>query len=295
MHSKLARVVMVSTGILFFGSSTAAFAAVPRVLHSNGPFITSPAGGTGNIAGQPLSRPESFPLTPTLNGTSPGINTTISNGQKAADDFLVPDGGWDIDQLVVYAYQAPPGGATTFSQTITTVKINLWNATPFSANSPSLPPGLPIPQPMLAEPLTFNVTGQGEFVAHRTSGNSTTTIRPIYKFTLPADGLPNGGRLDAGQYWLEMSFDDSDGVASTITAIPLVTPRASAFNHNARLFNVPFTNAPLSWFEGREGFGSSVNPDGRAYALPFELVGTPEPATLLAVGAAIGLIARRRR
>ena len=140
--------------------------------------------------------------------------------------------------------------------------------------------------------LVYDVTGQGTFVAHRVSGSSTNTIRPIYSWTVSGDDLPNGGKLAAGHYWLQFGFEGVGPQTSNVF-VPLVTPRSQNAEHNARLFNVPFSGSPASWFEGREGFVSAAEP-GRAYSLPFELIGTPEPTSLTLLAGSTLLVRRRR-
>jgi hypothetical protein len=77
--------------------------------------------------------------------------------------------------------------------------------------------------------------------------------------------------------------------------MPLITPRASAFNLNGRLFNIPFSGSPLTWFEAREGFVNLDNP-GRPVAWPFALGGNvlPEPAMLGVVAPLCAMMRRRR-
>lgn len=284
--------IAVAAASLFASQSFAA------VLFSNGTLITDPTGGTGNIAGQALSKAETFPLSPTLNGTTTGVGAGNGTAQSqptqffAADDFYVPNGNWDIDQIRVYGFQTYSSSATTFGQTVTKVKLNIWDTIPYTAQSPDLPPGTPIPQPLLSANLVFDVTNQGSFVAHRVSGSSTSTVRPIYSWTVSGDGLPNGGQLAAGHYWLQFGFEGV-GPQTNNVFVPLVTPRAQNAEHNARLFNVPFSGFPASWFEGREGFVSAAEP-GRAYSLPFELIGTPEPTSLSLLAGATMLLRRRR-
>lgn len=271
--------------------ATPAFAAT---LYSNGTLVTSPNGGTGNIAGQALSRADPYPLPgSSLTATTTGVGAGKLIGAAAADDFYVPNGNWDIDAITVYGFQTYPTSATTFGQTVTKIYLNLWNTTPYTAESPDLPPGTPIPQPLLSAPLEFDVTGQGTFVAHRVSGTSTNTVRPIYSWTVSAEGLPNNGRLDPGHYWLDFSIEGV-GPQTNNVFVPLVSPRDQRTEHNARLYNVPFAGSPFSWFEGREGFSAALNEPGRAYSLPFELHGTPEPTSLTFLAGA-GVLMRRRR
>jgi hypothetical protein len=105
------------------------------------------------------------------------------------------------------------------------------------------------------------------------------------------------GVLPEGDYWLEFSFEGA-GSPSANVFTPLVTPRTEAFDHNARLLNSLDGSAggPRVWFEGREGYVQGVS-EGRAYALPFILHGTPVPAPPLAAAAdpATGATAARNR
>lgn len=286
MRQSLACPAALFAAVTLIGLSSTAFAAIPHLLHSNGPLITDPTGGTGANAGLPISKTEPFPFNGLLGNTT-GTNAASSSNSKLADDFYVPAGGWDLDQITVYAFQTSTGN------TVGTLQLNLWNVTPFTPNSPVPPPDGSTPTPMLATPLTFNIAGTGSFVANRVSGTSTDTTRPIYKYTVSADDLPNGGALPEGHYWLEMSFLDTRSTHAAVY-VPLVTPRAQAFNLNMRQFLAFGSPAPY-WFEGREGYGTIENPEGRPYAIPFELVGTPEPAALLTLGAALPVFARRRR
>lgn len=238
-------------------------------LFSNGPLITNPTGGTGSIAGQPISQSDGF----TVPGSSfvfstLGVGATIPVTTAVAEDFVVPPGGWDLDAVTLYAFQT---GQTT--PTVTTIEINLWTAAPFSADSPPPLPD-PLPQPLLAQPLSLSA-GTGVFVCHRQSPSSTSTVRPVYAYTVSLDDLPDGGILNPGEYWLQWSFQGASSPSQNVFT-PLVTPRTSAANLNARLLNSIDGSAggPRVWFEGREGFVSGVS-EGRPYAIVFELHGTP--------------------
>ncbi len=275
---------------LFAVAVLAAFGARAEILFDNGPFITNPTGGTGSIAGLPISQAEGF----TMPGSSfvystTGIGATYADNTAVAEDFFVPAGGWDLDSVTLFAFQT-----SQTTPTIETVRINIWNATPYSAGSPPPVPD-PLPQPLMAEPLVLDA-GPGEFVCHRQSPSGTSTVRPVYAYTVSLDGLPDGGRLEAGQYWLEWSFIGA-ATPSPRCWIPLVTPRESAFNQNARLFNSIDGSAagPRVWFEGREGYSPPLS-EGWPYALPFVLHGTvPEPSALLALLSATALALARRR
>ena len=180
----------------------------------------------------------------------------------------MPEGEtWDLSTGTFYAFQT---GQST-PAFVTAVHVNLWTTKPYSADSPDRPVDVPVPSPVLAEDLVLTPVSSA-FVVHRQSATSTTTNRPVFAFTVSLDGLPNGGVLPAGEYWMEWSFA---GVSTQNIFTPLVTPRALAFDFNARLLNSVTGSAtgPRVWFEGREGFVSGVT-EGRASGVPFELSGT---------------------
>jgi hypothetical protein len=169
----------------------------------------------------------------------------------------------------VFAFQT---SQTTAS--VTQVHVNLWTETPYSAGSPDAPANLP--QPVLAANLVLPA-GPGTFACHRQSVTSTGTVRPVFSYTVSLDGLPDGGRLAPGRYWIQWSCAGAASPSANVFC-PLVSPRAAVQGHNARQFNALDGNpaSPRVWFEGREGYvaGSS---EGRAFALPFELLGTVPP------------------
>lgn len=266
--------------------SPLASTASAAVLWDNGGFVTNPTGGTGTIGGQPISNADGFTIPgQTFIFSTIGVSAAFSVDTALADDFTVPAGGWDLDAVTLYAIQSS-------TPSVTRVRINLWAAAPFNANSPAPLPS-PLPQPLLTQSLLLN-GGPGTFVAHRQSPSGTSTNRPVFAYTVSLDGLPNNGLLDAGTYWLEYSFE---GTGTTNVLTPLVTPRASVTRtFNARQYAAlsGVTTDPRAWFEGREGFVAGVQ-DGRAYELPFVLQGTPEPGTaVLALGLAGVLVGRRR-
>lgn len=269
--------------------SISAGSAFGALLHSNGPFITNPTGGTGGIAGQPISQSDGYniPGSQFLFSTS-GVGATVLANTAVAEDFTVPAGGWDLDTLTVYAFQTSQTAAS-----VTQVHVNLWTDTPYSAGSPDAPPVLP--QPVLAQSLVLTA-GTGTFICHRQSPTGTSTVRPVFAYTVSLNDLPNAGVLSEGRYWIQWSFLGATSPSQNVFT-PLVTPRTAVTGHNARLLNSIDGSAtgPRVWFEGREGFVAGVQ-EGRAYELPFELGGSavPAPTAALPLGAlALGL--RRRR
>jgi hypothetical protein len=242
-------------------------------LYTNGPFITNPTGGTGTIAGLPISNPDPFmfPGNPSTFYTT-GVAATVATNTASAEDFTVPAGEvWDLDSVTLYAFQTSQTTAT-----IHHIQINLWTAPPFDALSPPPVPD-PLPLPVLATPLVIPA-GTGVFTCHRQgSATATGTVRPVFAYTVSLDGLPNGGRLGPGTYWLEWSFDGALSPSQNVFQ-PLISPRTARTGHNARLKNSidGSSTGPRTWFEGREGFSAGLS-DGRAYELPFILHGTSSP------------------
>ncbi len=268
----------------------AAPAAHGALLHTNGGFITNPTGGTGSIAGQPISNADGYNIPgSTFLFSTTGINATAGINTAVAEDFVVTDGGWQIDTLTIYAFQT-----SQTTPTVTRVHVNLWTDTPFSAGSPGAPPVLPTP--VFTDDLVIDVN-PGVFVAHRQSPSGTSTVRPVFAYTVPVPQIAALGFLPEGRYWIEWSFVGAASPSQNVFT-PLVTPRTSVTNHNARLFNSIDGSAggPRVWFEGREGFVAGVT-EGRAYELPFELGGTRVPAPGIGITGflACGALAKRER
>ncbi|MEX2218687.1 MAG: GC-type dockerin domain-anchored protein [Phycisphaerales bacterium] len=243
------------------------------VLHSSGPIITNPTGGTGAIAGQPISQADPFTIPgSSFNFSTTGVAATHATSTAAADDFTIPStvGGWNLDAVTLYAFQTSQTTAT-----IHTIRVNLWTAPPYSANSPPPVPN-PLPQPVLVESLVLPA-GPGTFVCHRQSASSTSSVRPVFAYTVSLNGLPDGGYVPQGTYWLQWSFDGAASPSANVF-MPLVSPRTAVTGHNARLLNSldGSSTGERVWFEGREGYVEG-QAEGRAYALPFELHGTALP------------------
>ena len=268
-----------------------AAAAQADLLFINGPIITNPTGGSGSIAGLPISVADTYTLpgSGSLYSTA-GISASYSDNTAAAENFVVPEGGWNLDSVTLFAFQT---GHTDAS--VSTIRVNLWTTAPLSELSPPPLPD-PLPQPILATPLVL-AAGPGTFVCHRESHNSTSTVRPVYSYTVSLDDLPDGGVLPAGSYWLEWSFVGA-ATPSPRVYMPMVTPRDSAYDLNARLWNSTdgTLSGPRAWFEGREGYVAG-SAEGRPYALPFVLNGTPapEPGTIALLLAGAALVIGRRR
>lgn len=284
--------------------SSSAFSAT---LYTNGSIVTNPTGGTGAIAGQPISQPQLVPNS-SVPSTIPGISATAEFGIRVAEDFTVPAGeSWNLDTLTVYGWQS--GSPNPPVPSVTRVKVNVWTSAPFDASSPAPIPN-PLPQPVLATALDLPVIAS-EFVAFRQSGTTGTSSasRPIFAYTVSLDDLPDAGRFDAGTYWLEWSMVGNvvaGNTSATQVVAAVATPRESATNGlNARQYAPATINGALvtTWFESREVRYELIGAThtgffDQAMALPFELNGSvvPEPATFgLLAGTAILALRRRAR
>lgn len=275
-------------------------------LFNNGTIITNPTGGTGTIAGQPISQPQLVPNS-SVPSTIPGISATAALGIKVAEDFSVPAGQtWDVDTLTVYAWQTSSAGASP-APTVTSINVNLWNSAPFDALSPAPRPE-PLPQPVLPTALSLPVVSS-QFVAFRQSGTTgtSTASRPIFAYTVSLEGLPNGGVFSPGTYWLEWSMLGNvvaGNTSATQVVAAIATPRESApHGLNARQYALGNINgqALTTWFEAREiryelQGTTNVGFFDQPIALPFELNGTvvPEPTSLALFSLVVPMLRRRR-
>jgi hypothetical protein len=172
-----------------------------------------------------------------------------------------------LASLTIYNYQLSQTTAT-----VHTIRVNLWTQPPYNEGSPGAPD--PLPTPVLSEYLVLSA-GTGVFTGHRQgSATSTSTNRPVFAYTVSLDGLPNGGVLGAGTYWIEWTCEGAASPSNNVWH-PLVTPRAQRTGHNARFRNSidGSSGGPRVWFEGREGYSAGLS-EGRAYEIPFILQGT---------------------
>ncbi|HYE62806.1 MAG TPA: hypothetical protein VD997_12490 [Phycisphaerales bacterium] len=250
-----------------------ALAALPfaahaqEVLWDNGPIVTNPTGGTGTIAGLPISNCDGFTMPgQTFIFSTTGVGAAAAFDNALADDFTVACGEtWVPTSLKLYAFRN-----FTSVPAVTAVKVNLWSAPPFNANSP-LPHPDPLPAPMLAQSITVPVTA-GALICHRQSVTSTSTNRPVHEYVVDVSGLP---QLASGTYWIEFSFVTPALTSGQNMHVPLVSPRSAVEGHNARQYSALDGQqaSPRSWFEGREGYVAGVQ-EGRAFELPFVLEGS---------------------
>lgn len=133
-----------------------------------------------------------------------GVGHQVLNGNRVADNFTVPAGGWTIDKITTYAYQT---GSTTTS-TFTALNFRIWNG----------PPGAMGSAIVFGDTTTNRMTATSFTNIYRvTETTLTNTTRPI--MAIEAGGL--NVVLPAGTYWLDWQTDGSLG--SGPWAPPLTT------------------------------------------------------------------------
>lgn len=92
------------------------------VLYDNGPLVNSPGTGVGGLD-------ESIVQT-NLGLTLYGSGHQVSAGNRIADEFTVPAGGWTINQIEFFAYQS-----FETASTITAVNLRIWDGPPGQTGS----------------------------------------------------------------------------------------------------------------------------------------------------------------
>lgn len=253
-----------------------------EVLFDNGGVVTSLTLGVGVTAGDPISQPEVFRTTGTgLALTTAGVSVRFF---RAAEDFFLPAPAV-VSQVTLMAHTTYSSSqAGTREPVVTHASVNLWNSRPETGGSP-----------MFAEPVTLTPVAS-EFVAWRQSAvpGSTNGTRPIFAYTFSLAPLLGDTALPAGEYWLEWQLDTTLLSPSARLDSPLVTPRASAYNRNFRLFGALQTGQPPVWFESWEG-GDPNFP--APYAVPLIVRGTwiPEPMLPAVCGLFVLCLQRRPR
>ena len=200
------------------------------VLFDNGPFITHPGGGVGGSDYSILQNP---PL------TTWGYGAQVYYGNRLSDDFTVPANGWEIDSIIVFAYQT---GSTTAS-TITSVNMRIWNGKPGSSGA----------YVVWGNSYSNKLINTYWSNCYRGSALNNTE-RPIMRNVCQTSGLS----LNAGTYWVDWQIDGS--LSSGPWVIP-ITILGTYTTGNA----VQYQNNISSWVD--------VKDVGYSQGLPFIIYG----------------------
>jgi len=229
-------------------------------LYINGPYITGIENGYGSAN------------TSVLDGAA-GMNTfgfgaQSSAGNRVADDFVVPAGGWNITGFTWFNYQT---GSTTTS-TFTGATLRIWDGTPGDGGS------------VIWGDTTTNVLTSSTFTGvYRVLDTALTgSTRPIMQNELAAALF-----LAPGTYWVDVDFTGSLG--SGPWAVP-ITILGTPITGNARQY------VPSIWNNLVDG-GTGAPAQGLPFIVNGSAPEVPEPSTaaLCAIGTALLLLRLRRK
>jgi hypothetical protein len=242
----------------------AGIAGAQTLLHDNGGMVTHPGAGPG---GRDVSMAES------IGGVSTaGSNVLAQAGVhfRIADDFVVTGPGWIVANVRVHAYQT--GAATP---TWTGAELNIWNAEPAAEGA----------QMVFTQSYTagqLNITNTGINRIFNGAANLTNQDRQVNSLTMSTGNLV----LNPGTYWIDWRIvGGASAWAPYVMVANPVEPNSptTVFDNGRQMFNAAGDWQPLLQAPGAE--------------TPFHVYGevVPEPTTMLALAAGVGLLARRRR
>jgi len=193
------------------------------VLFDNGPLVNSPGTGAGGAD-------ESVLQDVTLGMTNFGFAHQLSSGNRVADDFTVAGNGWEVDSIVLFAYQ-------TFSDTSTTissVNYRIWDGPPDDEAS-AVVFGDTVEDRLLSS-RWLNVYR----VSESTSGMDTD--RPVMMNVVNA-----GVFLPQGEYWLDWQ---TGGTLASGPWAPPVTINGETTTGDGLQFNGSWTAATDVGWQG---------------------------------------------
>ena len=194
-----------------------------------------------------------------------GYGCSTANGWRMCDDFEVAGAGWNIEEIIVYAYVGNSGPVSPF----TGVTMQIWDGIP----------GDPGSSVIFGDTTTNRMTDTTWPEIYRCyDGNLLDARRPVMENTVEI-----GTTLDPGTYWFDFACSNSGvglpmGPPATILGIPY-PPGANGMRS---------ADGGATYYDLMDESG----PD----AVPFKVLGTvvPEPAGLLLFGVATALLLRRR-
>jgi hypothetical protein len=222
---------------LFIGAilfAVGAPALAQQTLYDNGPLITHPGDGAGGADASVLDTAAGMVVH--------GFGHQLTAGLRVADDFTVTaPGGWQIDQIVFYAFQI---GAPTDPSTITAVNYQIWNG----------PPNVPGSSVVFGDTTTNRLVSSVWSNIYRVSdSDKLITSMPVMANTVSA-----GVHLPQGTYWLDWQ---SNGSLASGPWVPPITISGQTTTGDALQFFVVWASTV--------DFGTST-PQG----LPFLIKGS---------------------
>ncbi|MGB5530500.1 MAG: T9SS type A sorting domain-containing protein [Ignavibacteriaceae bacterium] len=200
------------------------------ILYDNGGLVNFPGGGFGGA--------DASVLETALTLTIYGFGAQVSATNSMADDFVVPAPGWQVDEVMLFAYQT---GSTTTS-TITEVRVQIWDGDPTAG-------GTIIFGDLTTNRMT-NTTWSNIYRSIDTAPLASN--RPIM-----ANTASLGVELTPGTYWIQFMFN---GTLSSGPWAPPITILNTPTTGNAK------QNQNGTWVEALSG----TFPQG----VPFILMGT---------------------
>jgi hypothetical protein len=222
------------------GSTCASFPLPAGVLYINGPMATGASTGNGVPAPggnqwSECAHPYDIPPSQAPANTTAGFRVASAT-DRIADDFTIPAGeSWQINNVVVYAYQT--GSSTVSSFTGATLRI--WDGPPNVIGS-NIVWGDTSTNRMTSTQFSGIYRAFSSVVAAVCGGAVTppTTDRPIMELVLGVNTL-----LPAGTYWVD--YNTTGTLASGPWAPPTTVRGTRAANTAANALQS--VNSGLTW------------------------------------------------
>lgn len=198
----------------------------PFTLHDNGSLVNSSGTGFGGAD-------ESMLQTTSLGMGILGFGHDVDAGVRIADDFTVTNSnGWDVNEIVFYAYQTNSGTTSTISH----VNLRIWDGVPGGGGTVVWGDG--------ATNLLVSTEWTGIYrVTETTSGN---VQRAVMKNTISLGGV----NLPAGTYWLD--WQSNGTLASGPWAPPVTITGQSTTGNGLQSLDGGVTYAAVSDIGGQD-------------------------------------------
>jgi len=207
------------------------------MLYNNGPLVTHPGGGPGGSDYSLLEAPN----------TTWGFGVQVASGNRLADDFDVPAGGWDIDSIIVFAYQS----FSTTTSTFTAVNMRIWDGEPGATGAT-----------VIWGDVATNIMTDTYWSNCYRGSTLTNTDRPVMRNVCTTTGLS----LDEGTYWVDWQLDGT--LTSGPWGPPITIPGQPETGNG-----IQYTTTGGAWAPALD------NGSGLQQGLPFEIWG-PSAAVL---------------